>query len=426
MVSISPPSLAKIINQIITNNIPTKSNILPPETVIESLIQYTKTHKVDTINLSFYPLTTPLLSELSNIRILNLRNTPTPLHKIPFELFQNNPLESLAISTIPTPDKDDITTLCNIIKLNKLQSFTYRNSLTNKLFKQLVDALAINTSIWELDLSYTNIKGKKLKYLTNAFNQSVTLYSLKLIECPIKDYDLLVIGQCSAITVLDISNGNYEDPSNLAVLFDCNNLVSLDISGNSIGDKNMIPITDKLLTNTSITELNLSENFIENEGLEVLAKAIGRLKVLNLGNNEFTDASPLTAVLSTNTVLRDLAIGDNFICDNIGKEFGKILSVNTTLKSLNLESCSLNCMDISDGLRKNNTLTSINVGFNDIDIDGLKIIMDSIRNNYSLTNIGLNGSFYDEYKELARKIKLCAGRNRHNKWMKRTTLAELL
>ena len=92
--------------------------------------------------------------------------------------------------------------------------------------------------------------------------------------------------------------------------------------------------------------------------------------------------------------LTSLNLGFNNIGDQGAQAIAEILANNTTLTSLNLRSNNIDdqgAQAIAKALANNTTLTSLNLGWNNIDDQGVQAIAEALANNTTLTSL----DFYD-------------------------------
>lgn len=133
----------------------------------------------------------------------------------------------------------------------------------------------------------------------------------------------------------------------------------------------------------SVTSLDLRHNYIGNAGAEALAEVLQyntTLTHLDLRDNQISDrgAAALATAIIDNTTLTDLDLWANNIGDDGAVAFADVLGylANTTLKSLDLSS-------------------------NLIGVRGADVFANAIRNNTSLTYLGLVNNQFGDIGEAA-------------------------
>ena len=164
-------------------------------------------------------------------------------------------------------------------------------------------------------------------------------------------------------------------------------LQTLDISCNKISDKGLSSISDYIKINNVLCKLNLSNLKITDEGTKTLAVAIQvntALRELNISNNRITDegAKTLALAIQVNTTLQDLNISNNRITDEGAKTLAVAIQVNTVLQELNISKNWISkegVMRIVEACTKNRTLHKLVCTHNNLSKSGLAAINEYIR-----------------------------------------------
>jgi Leucine-rich repeat (LRR) protein len=118
-------------------------------------------------------------------------------------------------------------------------------------------------------------------------------------------------------------------------------------------------LADMLMSNTTLKELNISSNDLDEECAQILAPAIsdnGAMTKLDMSKNHFTGAA-------AGKVIRDMLTG------------------NSTLKDLDLSRCRIDsgaAKGISEGFAGNRALTSLDLSSNNLQAEGAKIVAEAI------------------------------------------------
>ncbi len=227
--------------------------------------------------------------------------------------------------------------LCNaLIKNNTLEILKLGFcGIDNMGSKWIGKCLKNNTSLRLLDVSSNNIDDNGCMYISNGIKMNNTLKRLKLSNNKITNI----------IDIADAIKSNNR----------CN-IDVLDIGKNNI-NSSMQYISDMLMTNTSITSLNLQKVSMDVHGLRWLYRSLKTNKIiidLNLSNNDLdADALPLIRKILLRNNLTSLNVVDNhFEMDDV----------------------------ILDCLKSNYTLLHLN--YNGIDIGGIEKINSCTNRNY--------------------------------------------
>ena len=150
-------------------------------------------------------------------------------------------------------------------------------------------------------------------------------------------------------------------------------------------------IRHTLQLNKNIAYLNLSENFLSDEGIRVLVK-----------NSSLSESGLTRLDLCSNLISRDGA-----------KELASLLEYNPGLVGLFLKGNKLSddgCLELARGLQKNNTLTWLDLSCNNIFDKGVGHIaaaLESLGSCCVLGSIDLSGNEIEADLQLAKAIETC-------------------
>ena len=175
-------------------------------------------------------------------------------------------------------------------------------------------------------------------------------------------------------------------------------LTTLNLSDNSIFDEGATSLSQALAVNTSLTTLDLSLNYIGAEGAFSLSQALAvstSLTTLDLSENSIGDegATSLSQALAVNTSLTTLNLSDNSIGDEGATSLSQALAVNTSLTTLDLSHNSIDDegpTSLSQALAVNISLTTLNLSFNSIGAEGATSLFQALAVNTSLTTLDLS------------------------------------
>ena len=209
------------------------------------------------------------------------------------------------------------------LSLSGLTQFT-STVCTTGLFKYLV----------ELDLSYMPMPGSSLMTLCDLLNPSVSGY------CPVKRLTLV---RCSLML------------------------------------RGVKCLMDACLQNNFLEELTLTGNQATDEAMPSIIKFmnfnLNRIKVLGLGDNGFTaeGVNLLSPVLESHKYLQCLLLNGNSIGDDGADYLLKAIRDRGLLDTLNLSNCGIKTCAWASRLRVMTKLSTLGLGHNRIDDDGLQV-----------------------------------------------------
>ena len=172
-------------------------------------------------------------------------------------------------------------------------------------------------------------------------------------------------------------------------------LTHLDLSGNELDVEALASV---LVGNAVLTDFDLSRNQIGVEGAKVLADALKSgmavLTDLNLRDNDIgpEGAKALAdALMSGTAVLNRLVLDQNSVGDEGAVALGEALKSNKTLKELDLYGCNIGAEGGKALAAALGTavLTSLDVGYNDLDEEAALGIVRAARQHDKMTFLGL-------------------------------------
>ena len=266
----------------------------------------------------------PILSKLPRF----LCPVPASVHDLVRKVGKSHQ-ESLLLSLLHCLYEAEDSSLCAFVG-DLLNHWLYLSNITmNPIDCLSIDYFVSNTSNgFTLDLNNCSIGEYCCKFLTRGLSKCPhSLYKISLYDNDIHEDGIHHIAE---------------------VLKNTNLISKLDLSRNSIGNSGLSTLCEALSTNTSLKNLILYKCSL----------------FLN-------DHGAIPGLLSTNTTLEHLNLSANVIGNAEFKNLCEALSINTSLKTLELRKCSLT---ISDGnraslyqlLSENNSLEHLNLYSNSV------------------------------------------------------------
>jgi len=152
-------------------------------------------------------------------------------------------------------------------------------------------------------------------------------------------------------------------------------VTELKLNGHVIIAENIQNLSMSLLSNTTLTQLELSKLMDSNNS------CIG-----------YKGSKFISTALQFNNTLNVLDLSNNKIGNEGTKEISKSLRINSSLNNLDLSRNGIGkegAKEISNSLRFNSSLINLNLSDNNIEKEGAKEIAYSLRINSSLNNLAL-------------------------------------
>ena len=265
---------------------------------------------------------------------------------------------------------------------NTLQELNMsHNEVCNNGIANIARALEVNTSLRLLDISHNKISDDK-GTISNCLKKTASLQELNMSYNIMPNHFLVNIGVAlqvnKTLQVLDISNNEMFDDGILNFsnyLKENNNLQKLKISWNKdiyldldstihscamsemkLGDTETILISAFLVSSNNITKLDISHNYITDDGAVAISECLNynnTLKEVYISDNEITSEGVMTILKSidSNSPLHTLDLTHNIVTKS---ELGIIHSVYKQLK--NLSSFQISYYEIVDDFQNINAV----------------------------------------------------------------------
>uniref|UniRef100_A0A672LBH3 Si:ch211-213a13.2 n=1 Tax=Sinocyclocheilus grahami TaxID=75366 RepID=A0A672LBH3_SINGR len=260
----------------------------------------------------------------------------------------------------------------------------------------LTSALKSNPShLRELSLSENKLGDSGVKNLIIVLFLSV----FSLCECSITEEQCLILTSAlksnpSHLRELDLSENKIE---NKGVNYLCDvlkdslcKLERLRLNDCNLTDKSCSALATVLGSDTSLKELNLSNNNLQDSGVKLLCTGLKniqcKLEILRLNNCELTEksCSVLATVLSSKTILKEINLNNSHLLDSGVKEICEGLKNPVCeLKILKLLDCSITEAGyeaLASALRSNPShLIELDLTGNDPGQSGVKQLNDLLQ-----------------------------------------------
>ena len=226
--------------------------------------------------------------------------------------------------------------------------------------KAIAKGLEENFSVKELDLSGNMLGRNAVSSIGEMLNKNRTLETLSLSRNDLTDQDVEVLLDClcrkTVLKELDLSHNILCDQ--FAKQMSCvleNNfsvLEKLSISSNQLEKTGLQALMSGLRRTKTLCVLNISWNYLRDEGAEILGEVItGNRSLLEISacGNLFTKqaASSLAKGVVNNSRLKILRIGQNLIRNSGAFEFLNVLQSKGGLSESGMPSTVLEILDIN-------------------------------------------------------------------------------
>ncbi|XP_066216684.1 NACHT, LRR and PYD domains-containing protein 14 [Saccopteryx leptura] len=275
--------------------------------------------------------------------------------------------------------------------------------------QNIASSLTHNPNLLHLDLKGSDIGDSGVKSLCEALKHPVCkLQSLGLESCNLTTLCCLNISKTlvrsQSLVFLNLSTNHLLDDG---VELLCEALrhpkchlerLSLESCGlTAAGCKDL---SLALIGNKRLTHLCLADNILGDGGVKLMSDVLKHpqctLRSLVLRRCHFTSVSGehLSSSLLSNKSLTHLDLGSNWLQDDGVKHLCDVLRLpGCNLQDLELMGCVLTsacCLDLASAVLNNPNLRSLDLGNNDLQDDGVKILCETLRQpNCNIQRLGL-------------------------------------
>ena len=417
----------------------TLTDIARDETMLSSGLL----HSVGSLDLSYNQFSDSGIIELFSV--LMCYNKPRVLHKAindngPLKLTEgikvNTILRDLDISQNMISD-DGTIVISDYFKINgtlcKLS--ISRNKITDEGAKRFAEAIKVNTTLQELNVSKNWISKEGIMSIVEACTINRTLQLLSCTHSNLSKSGLAAINEYikkeNALQVFDASWNSIGNKDNrLAIkttmqLLDarqvqtddntvrkdlwfideidelkyrreflncCLDVQHLSLAHTKMTDFQMITFIDRLMINSSLKELDMSDNKISDEGARSSAEVIQvnpTLQRSSKSHNRIPDSgiSAISGCLKMNSTLCKLNLSSNRITDRGTQKLAEAIQINTTLQELNISMNKITdegAKILAESIKVNTTLQELNISKNWISKEGVTRIVEACTVNRTL------------------------------------------
>ncbi|XP_072350284.1 uncharacterized protein [Scyliorhinus torazame] len=175
-------------------------------------------------------------------------------------------------------------------------------------------------------------------------------------------------------------------------------VTTLELEHDGINAEGVQYLMEMLVENCFIQTLNLSNNELRTWGVEVLCKMLPlniSLKCIKLSGNKLKskDAAYFADTLSSNFRISELDLSYNAFGDKGAELLGQMLATNESLEKLNLRWNQIQtegAVALSAGLRMNVTLKVLDVSYNGFGNEGVLAMGETLKFNNTLLELRLD------------------------------------
>ncbi|KAL7992581.1 hypothetical protein Chor_016837, partial [Crotalus horridus] len=262
--------------------------------------------------------------------------------------------------------------------------------------------LSIYLSFADAERSFTTIKGADLyREACKLVGVIPVSYFMRNMEEPVMNLNHHGLGPkgTKAIAIALVSNTT---------------ITRLELEDNWILAEGTTYLVQMLRENCYIQEMNISHNHLNKDGAEAICRMfyhnISNIRSIRLAGNDFRDeAAPyFSESLIANYRVIELDLSYNEFTEKAGELFGQVLANNESLEILNLSWNHLRLKGataLSAGLKTNGSLKILNLSWNGFGNEGAFALGEALKVNSVLIELDISNNHINNEGA----IKLCKG-----------------
>ncbi|XP_062974549.1 leucine-rich repeat-containing protein 74A [Elgaria multicarinata webbii] len=191
-------------------------------------------------------------------------------------------------------------------------------------------------------------------------------------------------------------------------------ITHLELEDNWILGEGTTYLVQMLRENCYIQEMNISNNHLNTDGAEAICRMffnnISNIRAIQLAGNNFREEAALyfSESLMANYRVIELDLSHNEFADKAGEQLGQMLANNESLEILNLSWNQLRmkgAVALSAGLRANGSLKILNLAWNGFGNEGALALGEALKVNNVLTELDISSNHINNEGA----VKLCRG-----------------
>ena len=381
---------------------------------------------------------------LSSLKISDCNVISETAGELATVLLHSTFLQELDLSYNSLSKLDSLKILKGMKNISSLVTINVsHNKITDEAAEELATVLLCNTKLEKLDLSFNDLSTTDIVKIFKGMENILNLKEINIGYNMITDYAAdsiaTVLSHNSKLETFDMSS-NYLGSKGCTKIFNgMRNVIylrNLVISHNKITAEATVSIAAVLSHNTKLKQLDISYNDLQTPGAIQIFQGIkhtSTLTKLNIAHNMITDevTEYIINILHNNTELKELNLSDNTLLEvdvilvsNVSKlvnnqaiitnlqqlkfnielrrvglgviKIFKELVYYCTLTKVNISGYSIHqsgAYNLAIILSKNNDLQELDMSYNNLQTEGIKIILRAIRfSNLTKLNISANSA----------------------------------
>ncbi|XP_042319554.1 leucine-rich repeat-containing protein 74A [Sceloporus undulatus] len=191
-------------------------------------------------------------------------------------------------------------------------------------------------------------------------------------------------------------------------------ITHLELEDNWILGEGTTYLVQMLRENCYIQEMNISNNHLNTDGAEAICRMfyynISNVRAVQLAGNNFREETALyfSESLMVNYRVMELDLSHNEFAEKGGEQLGQMLANNESLEILNLSWNHLRmkgAVALSAGLRANGSLKILNLAWNGFGNEGALALGEALKVNMVLTELDISNNHINNEGT----VKLCKG-----------------
>ena len=324
---------------------------------------------------------------LTKLNIVNCKESDGELYDSPIKKIPN----AIEVLKFYTNEPGSFAYFAEALNYSSVKIFhVNKANIADDVAVNIVATLSCNTTLAEFDISHSTLTFKAANSIIGALTNTSTLEIFNICNCGITDEvatNIAVVLKYNFMTLtkVDISSNKLTSIGAIPILKalkDSCNVETFKINGNRISDEAAKNITDILLNNSHLVEVDVTMNqFTPTVGRNIVAALENStsLKIFNIGDCRITEevAAKVAVIITANPGVIELDLSGNLLTASAAHQIVRALARTRNLRKFKVckHMITKNTInEVTSMLSCNTELVDLDISFSLLTLGAIKLI----------------------------------------------------